>query len=88
MPSRPLTIDGAEWRVYPSGFVTQSDRDEFGLLFIRGSGAGRELRVTRYSPAGAKSREQSLADLSDAQLTALFGASQPSATSPEAGYQA
>ena len=88
MPSRPLTIDGAEWRVYPSGFVTQYDRDEFGLLFIRGSGEGRELRVTRYSPAGAKSREQSLAELSDAELLRLFAESQPSATSPEAGYQA
>ena len=88
MPSRPLTIDGAEWRVYPSGFVTQYDRDEFGLLFIRGTGGGRELRTTRYSPAGAKSREQSLAELTDTQLTILFAESQPSATSPEAGYQA
>ena len=88
MPSRPLTVAGAEWRVYPSGFVTPYDRDEFGLLFVRGSGEGRELRVTRYSPAGAKSREQSLAELSDAQLTVLFAESQPSATSPEAGYQA
>ena len=88
MPSRPLSIAGAEWRVYPSGFVTQYDRDEFGLLFIKGSGSGREIRITRYSPAGAKSREQSLADLSDAELTVLFAQSQPSATSPEAGYRA
>ncbi|MBI2795139.1 MAG: hypothetical protein HYX65_00355 [Gemmatimonadetes bacterium] len=87
MPSRPLAIDGAEWRVYPSGFVTQYDRDEFGLLFIRDSGDGREIRTTRYSPAGAKSREQSLAELTDAQLRVLFAESQPSATSPEAGYQ-
>ena len=88
MPSRPLSICGAEWRVYPSGFVTQYDRDEFGVLFIRGSGDGREMRISRYSPAGAKSREQSLADLSDAELTVLFAQSQPSATSPEAGYRA
>ena len=88
MPSRPLSIAGAEWRVYPSGFVTQYDRDEFGVLFIRGSGDGREMRISRYSPAGAKSREQSLADLSDAELTVLFAQSQPSATSPEAGYRA
>lgn len=88
MPSRPLFICGAEWRVYPSGFVTQYDRDEFGVLFIRGSGDGREMRISRYSPAGAKSREQSLADLSDAELTVLFAQSQPSATSPEAGYRA
>lgn len=88
MPSRPLSICGAEWRVYPSGFVTQYDRDEFGVLFIRGSGDGREMRISRYSPAGAKSREQSLADLSDAQLAVLFAESQPSVTSPEAGYRA
>jgi hypothetical protein len=44
------------------------------------------VRVTRYSPLGARSREASFAELSDADLGRLFEESQPSATSPEAGY--
>jgi hypothetical protein len=86
MPARTITIDGASWDVYPSGRITQYDRDEFGLDFVRGSGADREVRVTPYSPQGARSREQSLAELSDAELRRLFEYSQPSFTSPEAGY--
>ena len=54
----------------PSGRVTQYDRDEFALLFISGTGPDREIRVARYSPHGTRWREQS----------------QPSDTSPEAGY--
>ena len=88
MPSRTITVDGASWRVFPSGRVTQYDRDEFGLIFIRGSGAEREVRVTRYSPHGVRSREQSLAELSEADLVRLFAHSQPSFTSPEADYSA
>lgn len=87
MPSRALTVDGREWRVYPSGFITQYDADEYGLLFVLGSGDAAEVRVTRYSPRGSVSREASLAELSDAELRALFAESQPSATSPEAGYR-
>jgi hypothetical protein len=86
MPSRSLSVDGAPWRVYPSGFITQYDRDEFGIVFVRGEGAGRELRFTRYSPNATRSREQSLAELSDDQLRTLFASSQPGDTSPEAGY--
>lgn len=86
MPTRTLLVDGKSWRVFPSGFVTQYDHDEFGLLFVHGDGEDRVVRVTRYSPLGARSREQSLAELSDAQLLRLFGESQPSVTSPEAGY--
>ena len=88
MPTRDITIEGATWHVYPSGYVTQYNADEFGLLFVRGTGAARETRVTRYSPVGAKSREASLAELGDEQLQQLFRASQPSGTSPEAGYLA
>jgi hypothetical protein len=44
--------------------------------------------VTRYSPVGARSREQSLVELSDADLARLFVHSQPSDTSPEADYAA
>jgi hypothetical protein len=86
MPTRTLNANGKEWRVFPSGYITQNEHDEFGLMFIAGSGDGREVRVTRYSPQGARSREQSLAELSDADLTRLLAESQPSFTSPEAGY--
>ena len=86
MPSRTITIEGRRWLVFPSGRVTQYDRDEFGLIFVSGTGPDREVRVTRYSPQGARSREQSLAELSDNELIRLLGQSQPSFTSPEAGY--
>ena len=86
MPTRMLEVDGKRWRVFPSGYVTPMVADEFGLLFVHGTGAEREVRVTRYSPQGARSREQSLAELDDAQLRDLFAHSQPSGTSPEAGY--
>ena len=86
MPTRILTVDGESWRVFPSGYVTQYDSDEFGLIFVRGTGAARVVRVTRYSPLGVRSRERSLAELTDERLRQLFVESQPSATSPEAGY--
>lgn len=86
MPTRSITLAGRSWQVMPSGRVTQYDRDEFALLFVSGSGADREIRVTRYSPHGTRSREQSLVEMSDADLARLFAHSQPSDTSPEAGY--
>ena len=86
MPTRTISAGGKEWRVFPSGYITQYDHDEFGVMFIAGTGDSREVRVTRYSPQGARSREQSLAELSDAALMRLLGESQPSMTSPEAGY--
>ncbi len=86
MPSRSITIDGRRWRVFPAGYITQYDRDEFGVVFVAGTGQEREVRVTRYSPVGARSREQSLAELPEVELQRLFGQSQVSATSPEAGY--
>jgi hypothetical protein len=86
MPSRSIDIDGARWSVLPSGYVTQYDADEFGVLFARRTGDGREVRVTRYSPQGTRSRQQALAELTDSQLRELFEQSQPSFTSPEAGY--
>ncbi|MHB1863319.1 MAG: hypothetical protein ACYCVL_10150 [Gemmatimonadaceae bacterium] len=88
MPTRTLSAHGKTWRIVPSGRVTQSDYDEFALLFIAGAGDDREVRVTRYSPHGTRSREQALAELSDAELQQLFGYSQPSFTSPEADYSA
>ena len=86
MPTRAITIDGREWKVFPSGRVTSYDQDEFSLIFVFGAGQSREVRVTRYSPQGARGREQSLAEMTDAQLLTLFEQSQPSFTSPEAGY--
>ena len=87
MPARTIDIDGSEWSVFPSGFITQYDQDEFGLFFTRGTGETREVRVTRYTPQGTRSREQSFAELSEARLRSLFDQSQPSFTSPEAGYR-
>ena len=86
MPNRELVAGGRTWRVFPSGRVTQYDRDEFALLFVSGEGADRRTRVTRYSPHGTRSREQSLADLPDAELARLFDQSQPGDTSPETDY--
>ena len=86
MPSRSITVDGRTWDVFPSGYVTQYDKDEFGLVFVAGEGEDRVVRVTRYSPMGARSREQSLVELADEDLRRLFESSQPSFTSPEAGY--
>lgn len=86
MPARRIEIDGREWQVYPSGFLTQYVGDEFGLIFVSGTGESRDVRVTRYSPVMTRSREQSLAEMDDVALTALFRMSQPGARSPEAGY--
>jgi len=86
MPTRSLSIDGKAWRVFPSGFVTPNEHDEFGLIFVAGTGANREIRVTRYSPHGTRSREQSLAELPDEDLRRLFAQSQAGRLSPEAGY--
>jgi hypothetical protein len=88
MPTRSVTIGGATWRVFPSGRVTQYDRDEFALLFVRGTDQDREVRVSRYSPLGTRTREQSLVELTDADLARLLEFSQPSDTSPEADYAA
>lgn len=88
MPSRLITAAGRSWRVLPSGRVTQNERDEFALMFVSGEGPERIIRVTRYSPLGVRSREASLAELSEADLQRLFEQSQPSDTSPEADYAA
>lgn len=87
MPARSLQVAGQNWSVYPSGSITQYTQDEYALMFTRGAGADREVRVTRYSPQGTRSREQAFAELSDTQLKELFEQSQPSFTSPEAGYE-
>jgi hypothetical protein len=86
MPTRTLNIGGRSWRVFPSGRVTQYERDEFGIMFVTDAGGKREVRVTRYSPVGTRSRERAFAEMSDADLTRLFDTSQPGDTSPEADY--
>ena len=86
MPTRSITIDDKAWRVYPSGRVTPYTIDEFALIFVREPNGEREARVTRYSPHGSRGREASLGEMSDADLRELFAQSQPSFTSPEAGY--
>jgi hypothetical protein len=86
MPRRTITIGGERWEVYPSGRVTVYGRDEFGLVFAKGDGPQRVVRVTRYSPLGARRWDVALAQLSDRELEALFWQSQPAWTSPEAGY--
>ncbi|HMG71353.1 MAG TPA: hypothetical protein VK544_09590 [Gemmatimonadaceae bacterium] len=86
MPARSLQVDGQKWDIHPSGYITQYTQDEYALIFSHGAGKDREVRVTRYSPQGTRSREQAFAELSDAQLKELFEQSQPSFTSPEAGY--
>ena len=86
MPTRSISIDGKAWRVFPSGYITQYEHDEFGLLFIAGMGDSREVRVTRYSPQGTRSREQALTEMPDEDIRRLFAQSQPGETSPEAGY--
>ena len=86
MPSRTIAVGETAWEVLASGYVTQYDGDEFGLVFRRGAGNTAELRFTRYRPGATRSREASLAELSDAALLELFATSQPSERSPEGGY--
>ena len=87
MPRRIIEVDGEQWQVAGSGRSTQYNKDEFGLVFTRGTGPQREQRVVRYSPLGAKSGELSLASLSDRELAELLGVSQPAWTAPELGYR-
>ena len=86
MPRRIIDIDGTLWSVVGSGRVTQYTRDEHGLVYSRVDNP-RERRVSRFSPLGSKSRELSLAQLSDADLIRFFTHSQPAKTAPELGYQ-
>lgn len=85
MPARRVVVNGVEWRVTPAGRITQYDRDELGLVFLRPDTG--EARLTRLSPTGSRAREQALAELSDARLTELLSQSQPAEFSPELGYR-
>jgi hypothetical protein len=81
-------VDGAPWRVVPSGRVTVYGRDQFGLVFEQGTGPERRRRFTRYSPVGNRSPDAALAELSDRELVQLFHESQPAWTAPEGAYGA
>lgn len=87
MPRRLIEVNGQRWYASPSGRRTQYTRDEFTVVFSRVSGGPPERRVARYSPLGAKDRESSLAELSEASLRDLLRRSQPSWTTPELGYR-
>jgi hypothetical protein len=88
MARRAIVADGEAWEIHPSGRVTVYGRDQFGLLFQRGTGSQRQVRVTRYAPVGHRSPDRALAELSDRQLHDLFRQSQPAWTAPEAAYGA
>ena len=86
MARRSIEVHGERWGVYPSGRVTAYDRDEFGLVFEKGTGHDRIRRVTRFSPLGTRRWDVALAELSGARLLELFAQSQPAWTSPETRY--
>ncbi len=86
MPARTIEVNGERWSVAPAGRVTQYAKDEFALRFTCRTPGQRCERLVRYSPLGSKSRESSLAELSEAELLQLFAMSQPAWTTPELGY--
>lgn len=88
MARRTIDVDGERWQVYPSGRVTPYERDEFGLVFEKGTGADRVRRISRYSPLGSRRWDAALVQLSDERLLVLFAQSQPAATSPDVAYGA
>jgi hypothetical protein len=61
---RPIVVGEETWDAYPSGRVTVYGRDQFGLIFERGTGPQRTRRVTHYSPTGSRVPERSFAELS------------------------
>ena len=83
MARRTLEIGGETWQVSPSGRVTPNQRDEFALVFQRGSGSAAVRRAVRYAPLGARRWDAALAELSDLQLRQLFACSQVGWTSPD-----
>jgi len=87
MPARTIDLDGARWTVGPSGRHTQYARDEYTLVFTRGTGPGREERVIRVSPRATTNRELALSQFTEAELQALLRRAQPSWTTPELGYR-
>ena len=87
MPQQMIEADGHRWTVAMTGRRTQYGKDEFSVCFTRVGSEPVERRVARYSPPGAKSRDDSLAEMTDRELVSLLARSQPSWTTPEMGYQ-
>jgi hypothetical protein len=87
MTQKTIERDGQRWAVTNTGRHTQYGKDEFSLCFSRVGAEPPEQRVARYSPQGAKNRENSLAELSDRALIDLLNRSQPSWTTPELEYR-
>jgi hypothetical protein len=85
---RPIVVGEETWDAYPSGRVTVYGRDQFGLIFERGTGPQRTRRVTHYSPTGSRVPDRSFAELSERELLELFRQSQPAWTAPEVNYAA
>jgi hypothetical protein len=85
--TRTISVDGQQWAVAPSGFVTQYVGDEFGIVFTRVDAAAPTVRFSRYSPGSVRAREASFEALTDASLIRLFLTSQASERSPEGGYR-
>jgi hypothetical protein len=88
MARRRFVLDGETWEVLPSGHVTVYGRDQTGVLFQSGTGPDRRRRFTRFAPVGSRAPDAAIAELSEAQLIALFHTSQPAWTAPEASYGA
>ncbi|UCD25578.1 MAG: hypothetical protein JSW51_06595, partial [Gemmatimonadota bacterium] len=65
MARRSIEVDGDRWVVYPSGRVTVFGRDEFALIFEKGTGPKRVRRVARFSPRTTARWDSALAGLSD-----------------------
>ena len=61
MPTRTLAADGKTWLVFPSGRVTQYDRDEFGLIFVSGTGA--DARSARHALFAGRRRARASSSL-------------------------
>ncbi len=68
-----------------TGLVALTQRIEISGLECRAQ-ALVEGKRGDFSPGGARSRERSLMEMTDADLQRLFEFSQPSDTSPEADY--
>ena len=85
MPLRTINADGAVWSVSSTGWRTQYTKDEFTVCFTEAATGAQ--RVARYSPQGTKAREDSLSQLTDAELASLLKRSQPSWTAVELGYR-
>jgi len=86
MARRGVVVEGESWDVAPSGHPTVYGKDQFGLSFQCGTGAGRRRRFTRFSPLGSRNPDAALNELSDRQLLELFRQSQPAWTAPESAY--